>query len=42
MAALHKMHSQAERMKWVEISSRLYDKTGKRVDPEVLKGKFGG
>jgi hypothetical protein len=29
-----------EERKWPFIASRLFDRTGKRVDPEVLKGKL--
>jgi len=29
-----------EERKWAFIASKLFDKIGKRVDPEVLKGKL--
>jgi len=34
------MHSNADAKKWVEIASRFFDKTGRRVDPELLKEKM--
>ncbi|KAL9124149.1 MAG: hypothetical protein Q9217_006494 [Psora testacea] len=40
LAKLYKLHAKAERGKWVEISSRFFDRTGKRITPDVLKEKL--
>ncbi|KAL9104012.1 MAG: hypothetical protein Q9163_000990 [Psora crenata] len=40
LARLYKLHAKAERLKWVDIASRFFDKTGKRISPEVLKEKL--
>lgn len=34
------LYVQYEGRKWNLIASKLFDKTGKRIDPDVLKGKF--
>ncbi|MDI1493631.1 MAG: hypothetical protein OHK93_006357 [Ramalina farinacea] len=34
------LHGRAEKDKWIEIASRFFDKTGKRVDPQYLKEKL--
>ncbi|KAG8533488.1 uncharacterized protein KY384_002271 [Bacidia gigantensis] len=41
LAQLYKMHTRAERRKWLEISSRFFDQTGKRLSPEFLRETLG-
>ena len=35
------MYVHDEGRKWTKIASRIFDKTGKRVDPKVLKERLG-
>ncbi|KAL8793254.1 MAG: hypothetical protein Q9195_004191 [Heterodermia aff. obscurata] len=33
-------YAKYEDQKWTQMASKIFDKTGKRIDPEVLKSKF--
>ena len=37
---LFKMYQHIEQNKWLQMASRLFDKTGKRVSPDLLREKF--
>lgn len=37
---LVKMKELLESVKWVELASKLFDKTGKRVTPDLLERKL--
>ena len=41
MMYLYKLHDLYEGKKWTEISSKFFDKTGKRMDPEKLRKEMG-
>ena len=41
MMCLYKLHDLYEKKKWIEISSRFFDKTGKRIDPGKLQDQLG-
>jgi hypothetical protein len=37
---LHKLADQYEKEKWLRISSRFFDKTGKRITPDMAKQRI--
>ncbi|KAL1862204.1 hypothetical protein Plec18167_001010 [Paecilomyces lecythidis] len=37
---LHKLEARYEREKWLYVTSRFFDKTGKRITPEEAKARF--
>lgn len=37
MKILYKLTRKNDEVKWLEIASRFFDKTGKRMEPDVLK-----
>ena len=38
---LYRLHDFYEDKKWVEITSKFFDQTGKQLDPRVLKESLG-
>ena len=38
---LHRLEEHFEEKKWIEISSKFFDRTGKRVNPIQLREKLG-
>ncbi|KAL8823029.1 MAG: hypothetical protein Q9191_006248 [Dirinaria sp. TL-2023a] len=42
MKTLFALSEQYQARKWAYVSSKFFDKTGKRVDPETLRKKLGG
>lgn len=40
LSFLSKTHQRLEQDKWLQLSSKLYDKTGIQIDPDLLKQKF--
>ncbi|MCJ1338238.1 hypothetical protein MMC09_003524 [Bachmanniomyces sp. S44760] len=39
---LYRLQEHFDDKKWLDIASRFFDQTGKRIDPIQLKGKLGG
>ena len=40
MGNLYIWNARYEEKKWIELASRFFDKTGKRINPDVLKEKL--
>ena len=38
--ALYQLHQELDRIKWLQLSSKFFDKTGKRASPELLREKL--
>ncbi|KAI4218101.1 MAG: hypothetical protein LQ349_008864 [Xanthoria aureola] len=42
LSTLYHMHMGFEEQRWIRMASKFFDQTGKRIEPEWLKGKLGG
>ncbi|KAL8808387.1 MAG: hypothetical protein Q9200_004312 [Gallowayella weberi] len=41
LSTLYQMHMVFEEQRWIRMASKFFDQTGKRIEPEWLKQKFG-
>ncbi|KAL8748900.1 MAG: hypothetical protein Q9199_008008, partial [Rusavskia elegans] len=41
LSTLYHMHMGFEEQRWIRMASKFFDQTGKRIEPEWLKGKLG-
>ena len=41
MVNLYRLHEHFEERKWVNVASKVFDKSGRRIDPLQLRDKLG-